>query len=215
MAQKGGVTKEGSDWEAALSHFKKADPVLYRAALPFKDSMRAKLAPRYSEDKLFSKLAASVVSQQLATKAAASIWKRVEDSCGGVVTAESVASTSLPRLRKAGLSAAKAKTLKELSKAVQKGLSLTSLRRKPHDEALQELTSVWGIGPWTAEMFFMFALGRPDIFSHGDLGLVRSMETLYGLPRESKKEAFLLIAEKWSPHKTYACLVLWAARDTK
>lgn len=209
MDRKKGVT----DWEAALAHFKKVDPVLHRAALPFKNTMRAKLAPRLSEEKLFSKLAASVVSQQLATKAAASIWKRVEEACGGAVTAESVAKAPLPRLREAGLSAAKAKTLKELSKATRSGMSLTALRKKPHDEALKELTSVWGIGPWTAEMFFMFALGRPDIFSLGDLGLVRSMETLYGLSREAKKEEFLLIAENWSPHKTYACLVLWQARD--
>ena len=205
--------KPHSDWEQALAHFKKVDPVLYRAALPFRRQMRARLAPRYSEEKLFSKLASSVVSQQLATKAADSIWARVEAACGGTVTAESIASTSLPRLRGAGLSAAKAKTLKELSKAIRGGMSLSALRKKEHDEALTELTSVWGIGPWTAEMFFMFALGRPDIFSVGDLGLVRSMETLYGLPRNAKREEFMFLAEKWSPHKTYACLVLWQARD--
>ena len=74
---------------------------------------------------------------------------------------------------------------------------------------------IWGLGPWSAEMFLMFALGRPDVFSPGDLGLIRAMEAIYGLPKGAPRTTLLAIAEKWSPYRTYASLLLWRTRDTK
>lgn len=201
------------DWNGALKHFKKHDPVLHGAALPHLNAFSVRVSPKHTNDQLFAKLAASVVSQQLATKAAESIWKRVVAVCGGKVTHTSVLKTPLPRLRSAGLSAAKAKTLKELASAVRDGLKLTTLRTLSQEDATARLTTIWGIGPWTAEMFLMFALGRPDIFSARDLGLVRSMETLYGFPRGVALIELEKHAERWSPYRTYACLVLWQARD--
>ena len=201
---------------AALLHLKRADPVLHRAALPLQDHFvpRSTAQRRYSGQKLFSSLAASVTGQQLSTKAADTIWGRLVVACKGEVTPEAIQKLRLPTMRKAGLSAAKSKTLKELSKAVLSGeLNLPALRRIPEEEAIAKLSSVWGIGRWTAEMFLMFALERDDVFSPGDLGLRRSMESLYNLPKDVPIKELEIIALRWSPHRTFASRVLWRIRD--
>ena len=200
-----------NDIEAALKHFRKTDPVLYAAA----KKVKSHLTPRpraISAEKLFASLAESIVSQQLSVKASDTIWKRLEEACGGKVTAASIRATSLPKMRKAGLSAAKAKTLKEIAKAVEKGLHLPALKKRSPEDAIATLTEVWGVGPWTAEMFLMFGLHHPDIFSARDLGLMRSMETLYRL-KSSSVTTLESIALKWSPYRTVACRVLWRVRD--
>ena len=202
------------DIPSASRHFKKVDSVMYQTLQRHKKDLVFR-KPIRTNEKLFQALAESVVSQQLAVKAADAIWARVEKLCGGRVTPECILKTSLPRLRSAGLSGAKVKTLKELSCAVKGELKLSVLKNKTPQEAQEILTKVWGIGSWTCEMFLMFALQHPDIFSSRDLGLVRSMETLYKLPRSVSKEKLEKIAERWSPHRTLACRVLWKARDTK
>lgn len=204
--------RTSGNMDAAFKHFKKVDPILYAAGKNIRAQLVAR-TPLRTKEKLFAALAESVVSQQLAVKAADAIWARVVAACGGTVTSESIRKTPLAKLRKAGLSGAKAKTLKELAKAVGKGLHLPALRRMTKDEAEETLTKVWGIGPWTCEMFLMFALGHEDIFSARDLGLVRSMETLYGLknPTKAQLEERAVI---WSPHRTLACRILWRARDS-
>lgn len=200
----------------ALKHLKKADPVLYKAALPLTGHLqpRSTAQRRYSSKKLFASLAASVTGQQLSTKAADTIWRRLTEACGGEVTPEAIRKLRLPSMRKAGLSAAKARTLKELSGAVLDGsLSLTALKKIPEEEAIVRLSAVWGIGRWTAEMFLMFALEREDVFSPGDLGLRRSMETLYDLPKDCHVRELEAIAVRWSPHRTFASRALWRIRD--
>lgn len=200
------------DTQAAFKHFKKADPILYKAAQRVKKSLTPRKELR-TADSLYASLAESVVSQQLSVKASDTIWKRLELSCGGSVTPDSILKVRLPSMRKAGLSAAKAKTLKELAKTVKAGLHLPALRKLAPEQATEELVKVWGIGPWTAEMFLMFGLGHPDIFSVGDLGLVRSIETLYGL-KNPPRATLEKMALAWSPHRTIACRILWRARDT-
>ncbi len=202
---------------AALLHLKKADPVLYKAALAHKADLSARYAKkkRHTRERLFAALASSVASQQLSTKAADTIWARLEAACGGAVTPEAIQKLRLPSMRKAGLSGAKAKTLKELSNAVLAGdLDLLALRRLPEEEAVTKLSSVWGIGRWTAEMFLMFALEREDVFSPGDLGLRRSMESIYGLPKDVHVRELEAIALRWSPHRTFASRALWRIRDS-
>jgi DNA-3-methyladenine glycosylase II len=202
-----------STYADALKHFKNADPTLHGAAKRAR-GLPEKLAGKRGADALFAALASSVVSQQLSTKAAATIKERLRAACGGAITADAIAKARTDKLRKCGLSAAKVKTIKSLAAAIRSGaLDLSRLARIPEDEAAAKLTQVWGIGPWTAEMFLMFALGRPDVFSPGDLGLMRSMEELYGLPKNGSKEKLIEIARAWSPHRTYACLVLWNIRD--
>lgn len=201
---------------AALLHLKKVDPVLHKAALPFKEHLSGRPSTkRYTGQALFSSLAASVTGQQLSTKAADTIWGRLVVACKGEVTPEAIQKLRLPTMRKAGLSAAKSKTLKELSKAVRSGeFNLLALRKMPEEEAITKLSSVRGIGRWTAEMFLMFALEREDVFSPGDLGLRRSIETIYGLRKDVAVKELELIALKWSPHRTFASRVLWRIRDT-
>ncbi len=200
----------------ALLHLKGVDPILYAAALPLTDVLvpRSTAQRRYSSTKLFSSLAASVTGQQLSTKAADTIWGRLVTACKGDVTPEAIQKLRLPTMRKVGLSAAKAKTLKELSKAVLSGsLNLPALRKMPEEDAIAALSSVWGIGRWTAEMFLMFALEREDVFSPGDLGLRRSIEMLYGLPKDVSIQELEAISLVWSPHRTFASRVLWKVRD--
>lgn len=202
---------------AALLHLKKADPVLYKAALPHAEELSGRYAKkrRYSGTRLFAALAASVAGQQLSVKAADTIWARLEAACGGTVTPEAVRTLTEPAMRAAGLSAAKARTLKELSSAVLSGeLDLLALKKLPEDEAVAKLSSIWGIGRWTAEMFLMFALERADVFSPGDLGLRRSMEVLYGLERGVHARELERIALAWAPHRTFASRALWRIRDS-
>lgn len=199
--------------EEAFKHYKKADPVLHKAALRVKHRLTPQKLKRTNQA-LFEALAESVVSQQLSVKAADTIYARLKEACGGAVTPDSITRTPLPKMRKAGLSGAKSKTLKEVAKAMKNGLVLTSLRTKSPEEATAALTEIWGIGPWTAEMFLLFGLGHEDIFSPGDLGLVRSIEDLYGVKNPSRAKLEELAA-CWSPHRSLACRILWRYRDTK
>ena len=200
--------------EQALAHFKKADPVLYKVAKRHAGQIVAKVSPKRGADALFASLASSVVSQQLSLKAAATIWERLKVAAGGAVTAESIAKLKVEKMRAAGLSAAKVRTLKELSQAVKDGLDLPALKKLPEDVAIAQLTSVWGIGTWTAEMFLIFALGRLDVFSPGDLGVMRAIEEIYQVEKDSHKRTYAALAEKWAPYRSIACLILWRHRDT-
>ena len=200
--------------DAALQHLRKVDPRLYDAALPHHEGVKKSLKHRRNYSDLFPALAGSIVSQQLSVKAADTIWKRLEAACKGTVTPEAILKLRMPTMRKAGLSAAKCKTLKELSKAIASGtLSLPALARVPEEEAIVQLSKIWGIGHWTAEMFLIFALGRDDVFSPGDLGLRRSVEALYGLPKDASVVEIEVIAARWSPHRSFASRILWKVRD--
>lgn len=201
--------------ELAMAHLKLSDPLLYHAALPHHEAIGKDMKHRRKYDALFPALAGSIVSQQLSTKAADTIWGRLEKACKGVVTPEAIQKLRVPTMRKAGLSNAKTKTLKELSKAMQAGeLDLPALSRMSEEDAVTKLSSVWGIGRWTAEMFLMFALQKPDVFSPGDLGLRRSIEAIYSLPKDCPITELEAIAVRWSPHRTFACRVLWRVRDS-
>lgn len=201
--------------QAALAHLKKVDPILYAAACTYQGTLAGRVKTLRRNDQLFASLASSVVGQQLSIRAAETIWQRVVAVCGGKVTATSVAATPVEQLRLAGLSASKVKALKALSDAVlHEGLNLLALKKLSHDEASERLTRIWGIGPWTVEMFLIFALGAPDVFSPGDLGLVRAIERLYELPKGAPRTAIIQVTEKWAPHRSFACLVLWEVYDS-
>ena len=200
----------------ALAHLKKADPLLYQAALPHHEDIVAGLKHRRKYQALFPALAGSIVSQQLSTKAADTIWARLEKACKGEVTPESILRLRETTMRKAGLSAAKVRTLKQLSTALTQGtLDLKKMAKMREEDAVAALSAIWGIGRWTAEMFLMFALQKEDVFSPGDLGLRRSVEALYGLPKDVHIAEIELIARSWAPHRSYACRVLWKVRDAK
>ena len=199
----------------ALAHIKKVDPLLYKHARAHHEHIVKNSAHRRNYKQLFSALAGAIVSQQLSTKAADTIWKRLETACKGDVTPLVLSRMRATTMRTAGLSASKSKALKELSLAVLTGsVDFKKLKKMPEQQAIASLSQVWGIGTWTAEMFLMFALAREDIFSSGDLGLIRSMEKLYGIPKDSNKKIYEEFALRWAPHRSYASRVLWRVRDT-
>lgn len=206
--------KEHIPTHPVVAHFKKADPVLHVVATTHYASVLTTTSHRRTYADAFASLAGSVVSQQLSTKAADTICKRLEEKCKGSVTAEAIKKLRLASMRSAGLSAAKCKTLKELSTAVLSGeVDFKKLQNMPEEDAITSLSRVWGIGVWTAEMFLIFALQREDVFSVGDLGLIRSMESIYGIPKDSPKHVYLEISNKWSPYRSTASRLLWKIRD--
>ena len=200
--------------EDALKHFKRVDPRFYRATRAHHPSLPKTLPEKRGQRALFQSLVRIVVSQQLGTAAARSIFARVQEVCKGRMTPEEILKTRPARFRAAGLSGAKVKTIKAIATAVKnKKLKLLTLKSIPETEATEQLMQIWGLGPWSVEMFMMNTLGRADVFSAGDLGLIRAMESMYTLPRDTPRTSLLAIAERWSPYRTYASLLLWRSRD--
>lgn len=202
---------QGMDAEkAALAHLKRTTPHLYKAALPHKGQVLSRVKPKRTRQELFDSLASSVISQQLSTKAANSIYVRVAKTLGGTITPAAILKATTPRLRKAGLSESKVKSLKALAAAVEnKEVDLLSLKKLPAEEAIDQLTRIYGIGPWTAEMFLIFALGSVDVFSPGDLILDRQMRRALSLSESLTKKELEALARQWSPHRSYVSLLFW------
>lgn len=167
-------------------------------------------------EKYFEALAESIVSQQLSVKVADVIFGRVKTLAGNNFSPKKLLKISVEDLRQAGLSYSKAAYIQNIARAWEKGLvdprSLESLE----DEAvIEQLVQIKGIGRWTAEMFLMFTLGRPNVFSVGDYGLRKAISLAYKIPIESKPAVFLELAESWSPHKTLASRILWKSLDLR
>ena len=163
----------------------------------------------------FHSLVISVINQQLSQKAAATIAGRLLHSAGGdMFMPQAIAELPDVKLRAAGLSASKTRFLRALTAAAQKGdLDAAKLRKLPDEDIINRLTAIHGIGKWTAEMFLMFALRRPDIVSTGDAALCRSARIHYGKKNDTRSDGKILItaAKKWQPWRTAACLHLWRA----
>ena len=159
----------------------------------------------------YEALARAIVGQQLSTKAAASIWKKFLDLFGGEPpTPEELLRKRKETLRKAGLSNAKAEFLRDLAQRVKDGrLDLKRLKNLPDADVIATLIEVKGVGRWTAEMFLIFHLARPDVVSTGDLGIRRAVQIAYHLDHLPGPEELERIAEPWRPHRTLACLYLW------
>ncbi len=201
---------------SALTHFKRVDPHFYRATKAHHSSLPTQLPEKKTRAQLFESLVRIVISQQLGTAAARSIFLRVKKACKGKLAPELILKTRVSALQSAGLSGAKIKTLKAIATVVQKGtLDLLELKKISEAIAAERLLQIWGLGPWSVEMFMMFSLGRPDVFSPGDLGLIRAIEAIYGLPKGASREKLLTISQRWSPYRTFASLLLWRTRDTK
>ncbi len=208
-----------------LTHFQTADPVLYQVLLLVHQEHGDKLFELKKADNLFETLCESIVSQQLSVKAGDTIFGRVLDLLPNrKLTPENILKQKDQDLRDAGLSWGKVSYLKDLSQKVKdKEVVLEDLDKLSEDEAIKELTKIKGIGKWTAEMFLMFALGREDVFSHGDVGLQNAIKKIYKdrLPfdKDGKwKYDPLLVEEiiiKWSPYRTIAARILWRSLTLK
>lgn len=192
--------------QRVLQHFQKIDPILAAVA--------EKLGPvelqwRTAKD-YFGALCKEIVSQQLSDRVAEVLYTRLKKICGRKITAKTISRLTDQQLRDTGMSWSKVKFIKNLAEAVtSKAIDLEKLTRLKDELVVAELTKLPGIGPWTAEMFLMFSLGREDVFSHGDLGLRRAIQQLYGFTTEPTRQQLEAITTKWSPYRTYACLVLW------
>ncbi|MGH2923503.1 MAG: DNA-3-methyladenine glycosylase family protein [Solirubrobacterales bacterium] len=159
----------------------------------------------------YEALARAIVGQQLSTKAAASIWEKVTALFGGKTPSPQQQLDAEPQsLRDAGLSWSKVAYVRDLAEHVEDGeLDLKRLPELPDEDVIAELTEIKGVGRWTAEMFLIFHLGRPDVLSTGDLGIRRAIQLTYGLDDLPGPEEMERIAEPWRPHRTLACLYLW------
>lgn len=158
----------------------------------------------------YAGLARIIAYQQLSTKAAATIWGRVEVLLGKI-TPKAVLAADIDALRACGLSRPKIAHIRSIAEAVQSG-SL-NLRRvaKASDEAAQaELVAVKGIGPWTADVYLMFCLGRWDVFPHADIGLSESYRMITGERKRHPPKKFLKTGERWRPYRGVAAHMLWA-----
>ena len=198
------------DYERARRVLARRDPVL-------RDLMRA-IGPcglgRDGHTDPFRALARAIVGQQLSVKAAATIGARFEALFDGPPTPAALARLSDVQLRGVGLSGQKLGYLRDLSRRMLDGsLVLADLDAMTDDEVIAALTAVKGIGRWTAEMFLMFRLKRPDVLPVGDLGIVRAIERAYRLRKTPTPERMLAIGERWRPYRTVACWYLWASLD--
>ncbi|WP_375691296.1 DNA-3-methyladenine glycosylase family protein [Pseudooceanicola sp. LIPI14-2-Ac024] len=153
----------------------------------------------------FPTLLQAVVGQQVSTASAAAIWARLETA--GLTVAEAVAAASEEDLRAVGLSRPKMRYARGIATA---GLDFVALRSLPDDEVIARLVALPGIGPWTAEIYALTALGRADVFPPGDLALQEAARMLYGLADRPGTGDLRTMAVQWSPWRAVAARLLWA-----
>jgi DNA-3-methyladenine glycosylase II len=164
----------------------------------------------------FESLARAIVFQQLSGKAAATIFGRLVDKCGGVIGHREIRGLSDADLRAAGVSPQKLGYLRDLSARASSGaLDLAEVHALDDEAIIESLTAVKGIGRWSAEMFLMFHLGRPDVLPCGDLGIRKAAQRLYGLRKMPEEERLTKIAEPWRPYRTAACWYLWRSLENR
>ena len=193
-----------------------------RRALMRRDPVIATLIRQHGECGLasaqrtdpFHALLHAIIAQQLSTKAAKTIEGRFSALFEGGPTPAAVARAADEKLRAVGLSPQKLKYVRDLCARILDGsLNLDALALLTDDEVIEALTSVKGIGRWTAEMFLMFRLHRPDVLPVGDLGIVKAVQRAYklrGLPTPAR---LTKIGETWRPYRSVACWYLWASLD--
>ncbi len=207
------LTPEG--YARARRLLMRRDPVLGAA---IKHIGACGMADRQRGDHLTA-LVGAIVSQQLSTKAAATIFGRFlalfEDS--RIPDAGAIAAHSDQTLRGVGLSGQKVGYLRDLSARIADGrLQLDELDALSDDSVIERLTSVKGFGRWTAEMFLMFRLHRPDVLPAGDLGIVNAIQRLYGLRKRPDAKRIMKMGEAWKPYRSVASWYLWQTlRNTR
>ena len=158
---------------------------------------------------LFSAVVHHIVGQQISTKAQATIWQRMQDALGRV-NAENVLAAGVPRLQALGMTFRKAEYITDFAKKVHTGeFDLISIGEKPDEEVILELSALKGIGVWTAEMLLLFCLQRPNVFSYGDLAILRGMRMVYR-HKEIDRARFERYRKRFSPYCSIASLYFWA-----
>jgi DNA-3-methyladenine glycosylase II len=194
------------------AHLRRADPVLARLIDDYGGPLPEELDSRGRPADEYGALVRGITGQQLSVKAAASIWARFLERYGGETpTPEQILADDPEELRvAAGFSHAKVRYLRSLAERIVAGdLDLQRLPSLPDGEVIRELTAVKGIGEWTAHMFLMFTLHRPDVLPTGDLGVRNAVMRAYELDAPPTPDAMRQLAEPWRPYRTRASLYLW------
>lgn len=189
--------------QAELAYLKKRDKKMGFAI------ERIGMIEREVNPNLFTALLNSIVSQQISSQAAATVWRRMQERWGEI-TPQTIAAASVEEIQACGMSIRKAGYIKGIAEMVVKQeLILSEFYHLPDSEIIKRLSALHGIGKWTVEMLLIFSLQRPDVLSWGDLAIQRGMMNLYGLKTLSK-EQFDKYRQRYSPYGSVASLYLWA-----
>lgn len=164
----------------------------------------------------FLRLTRAIVGQQLSVKAAGTIFGRFEKLFQNGINPKELLKLKAQDIRTAGISFKKISYLHDLAeKTLTKEVLLNDFNHKPDEKVIEDLVKIKGIGRWTAEMFLIFSLGRPDVFSNGDLGLQNAIQKMYKLGTKPSLEYLEKLSFKWSPFRTYASMILWRSLDNE
>ncbi len=194
----------------AVNHLKKCDPVM-RRIIEQVGPFRMEFGPPE-----FHSLAESIVYQQLHGKAAATIFDRLAKLAGEPLTPQAILKLNDAQLRGVGLSKQKSAYLKDLAAKTASGLlDFSRLPELPDAEVIKHLTQVKGIGVWTAHMFLMFTLRRPDVLPTGDYGIQAAIKKHYKKRQWPKRHIMEKIAKPWAPYRSIASWYLWRSLDIK
>ena len=196
--------------QKAVNHLKKSDPVL-RAIIKRVGPCRMEFGVPE-----FCSLAEAIVYQQLNGKAAVTIFKRFAALAGEPLTPEGILKLSDEQLRSVGLSKQKSAYLKDLAAKTAAGLlDFARLPELSDEEVIQHLTQVKGVGVWTAHMFLMFSLRRPNVLPTGDYGVQAAIRKHYKKRKLPKPKDMEKIAKAWEPYRSVACWYMWRSLDIK
>ena len=190
-----------------------------KKALSNKDKKLSKVIKSYPDDFLFSKsdpfftLARSIVGQQISVKAAQSVWDKLEIKVSKI-NPQIIIKTHSNTLKSVGLSRQKVNYLKNLASAfIERNIKLDMWNKMTDEEIIQDLIQIKGIGRWTAEMFLIFNLCRPDVFPLDDIGMIKGLCKIYKLRYPLDKVVVLKLGNKWKPYRSVATWYLWRTLD--
>jgi DNA-3-methyladenine glycosylase II len=200
------------DYSRARRLLLRRDPVL---AAVIKKHGACGLAAAQRADH-FSALVRAITGQQLSTKAASTIYARLVALMPGGATPATLSTLTDEQMRAVGMSRQKIAYFRDLcDKALSGVVALDSLESMTDDEVIAALTKVKGIGRWSAEMFLMFRLHRPDVLPVDDLGIVNAVKNVYGLRKRPTADRIRTIGEAWRPYRSVASWYLWRSLDNE
>ena len=192
------------EWDKAVTDLSKNDKIIAKIIADYpKERMEMK------NDTLHT-LVRSVVGQQISVRAADAIWNRLDEACNNSITENNLLKLSIEDMRKTGLSNTKSNYIINI---VNANLSELDWENMNDEEVSNELCKIKGIGPWTADMFLIFRLGRTNILPLGDIGLVNAINLHYNNKEKLSKEELMKFKEKWSPWCSIATWYMWRSLD--
>ena len=193
-----------AEWDKAVTDLSKNDKIIAKIIADYpKERMEMK------NDTLHT-LVRSVVGQQISVRAADAIWNRLDEACNNSITENNLLELSIEDMRKTGLSNTKSNYIMNI---VNANLSELDWEDMNDEEVSNELCKIKGIGPWTADMFLIFRLGRTNILPLGDIGLVNAINLHYNNKEKLSKEKLMKFKEKWSPWCSIATWYMWRSLD--